>query len=1183
MKTIRYLFLSVALALTALTAGADVTFENGKLKYKITDASPDYAQVVGVSSAGESATSLTIPSTVTYNGTTYRISQIGYQAFKGNTKITSVSISWGAYIMLNEAFANCTNLTTVYLPSSLLWGSIYQSTFAGCSKLKEVYASAIEGKALAYANNFPANSGMTLYIPNGCKTSTADYKALAGWSNFANVQSSKSAYDFAYFNTTSNSFYYVCFNEWDNKKFSDWGYRDVTVVDCSSHVQNESFTFNPGQTVSFNSGFRLRTVAIAAKAAKGNTDIVGVNLSGYSNLTSIGASAFEGCTNLTSATVRAQEIGNFAFSGCTKLSSLTLEEGITKLGQQMIAGTPLTVFNFPASVTSFNYAADGAKNLSSIVPASGSATYSAYYGTLYNKNQTLLVRQPEGRGLVSFPDAVSAIGAYAFENCTKLQEEIELPYGVTSIGSYAFSGATGMKKLVIPSSVASISSGMLIRCSGLTDLYINKATAPTATMSNLFGSDYASIVPNVTLHLPYASGIDTSYKNAGWTGFKEYNMGLLQAYDFAVNLENFGKAYYSVTSSGASNYQREDGVWAGYNGTVKLLRGTGTAPNGTVTIPDVVTYKNKRYGITSLGTLSLYGDGTSVCRFSIAGGWLVNKIEYGAGAFTTALTGVDLPNVTVIDQAAFSLSLGLKSFTFSPKLTDIGDAAFNGATALEQDVYLPYGVKTVGASAFANSAITTLRIPSSVTKLGDMFVSNNSKLVELIVNTPTTALAAGSTEIYTMPDNMRVYVPVGQVEQFKQHKAFTRYTSKIEAGAFDFIWGNDYDTYYHMSVMTMLSGEFTDPETGEKTAYDGWAKYVYHPAITPAREFQVDYIETDQVTGKKFLMVALGDSVFAGAADMSEFIGPTSILLQIGHHAFYGSAVRHALSFDNPLSIGEFAFAEMPNCPSVTILSPLDLSGSFKDSYIFDHNMDGFKFYVDNKYFKKAVDYCWDWDMGDGYYAAQLRPFIRAEAEVQPVSCFLEWVNYPENGLHAYSVNSYDESKQTLKLLEHDENFLNNQEHGVILTDLQPGEIYKLEPSDVDPATVTCSGDIDNYLTENWETSTLKSDDALKRWGWDAENKKFVHPASSMTIPGGSALLYIGDSDPALNIDEWTLELAASNKFDVNNDTKVDVGDVNAILEAILAGNNDAKFNVNGDTGVDVGDVNAVLEYILTH
>ena len=54
------------------------------------------------------------------------------------------------------------------------------------------------------------------------------------------------------------------------------------------------------------------------------------------------------------------------------------------------------------------------------------------------------------------------------------------------------------------------------------------------------------------------------------------------------------------------------------------------------------------------------------------------------------------------------------------------------------------------------------------------------------------------------------------------------------------------------------------------------------------------------------------------------------------------------------------------------------------------------------------------------------------------------------------------------------------------------------------------------------------------------------------------------------------------NKFDVNNDDTVDVGDVNAVLAAILAGSKDDKFNVNGDTGVDVGDVNAILEHILT-
>ncbi|MBQ9466710.1 MAG: hypothetical protein IJU62_07020 [Muribaculaceae bacterium] len=75
-----------------------------------------------------------------------------------------------------------------------------------------------------------------------------------------------------------------------------------------------------------------------------------------------------------------------------------------------------------------------------------------------------------------------------------------------------------------------------------------------------------------------------------------------------------------------------------------------------------------------------------------------------------------------------------------------------------------------------------------------------------------------------------------------------------------------------------------------------------------------------------------------------------------------------------------------------------------------------------------------------------------------------------------------------------------------------------------------------------------------------------------------------GDYTITVDLDALTcvIEKAGDgNKFDVNGDNKVDVGDVNAILEAILAGNNEAKFNVNGDTSVDVGDVNAVLEAIL--
>ena len=55
------------------------------------------------------------------------------------------------------------------------------------------------------------------------------------------------------------------------------------------------------------------------------------------------------------------------------------------------------------------------------------------------------------------------------------------------------------------------------------------------------------------------------------------------------------------------------------------------------------------------------------------------------------------------------------------------------------------------------------------------------------------------------------------------------------------------------------------------------------------------------------------------------------------------------------------------------------------------------------------------------------------------------------------------------------------------------------------------------------------------------------------------------------------------NPYDVNNDGAVDVGDVNAVLEAILNNDKSAIYDINGDGNVDVGDVNAVLEYILSN
>ena len=58
---------------------------------------------------------------------------------------------------------------------------------------------------------------------------------------------------------------------------------------------------------------------------------------------------------------------------------------------------------------------------------------------------------------VVWPSAVTSIGDYAFQICTNLSS-IDLQEGLKSIGAYAFNGCAGMAELTIPSTVTSIGS-----------------------------------------------------------------------------------------------------------------------------------------------------------------------------------------------------------------------------------------------------------------------------------------------------------------------------------------------------------------------------------------------------------------------------------------------------------------------------------------------------------------------------------------------------------------------------------------------------------------------------------------------------------------------------------------------------------------------------------------------------
>ncbi len=83
--------------------------------------------------------SVTIPSSIIYNGETYSVTSIGGEAFRYCRNLTSVAIPNSVTRIGDRAFLECEGLTSVSIPNSVT--SIGKSAFGGCSELTSVTIS----------------------------------------------------------------------------------------------------------------------------------------------------------------------------------------------------------------------------------------------------------------------------------------------------------------------------------------------------------------------------------------------------------------------------------------------------------------------------------------------------------------------------------------------------------------------------------------------------------------------------------------------------------------------------------------------------------------------------------------------------------------------------------------------------------------------------------------------------------------------------------------------------------------------------------------------------------------------------------------------------------------------------------------------------------------------------------
>ena len=188
-------------------------------------------------------------------------------------------------------------------------------------------------------------------------------------------------------------------------------------------------------------------------------------------VTSIGDSAFKGCSSLTSIEIPSSvtSIGGYVFYDCSSLTSIEIPNSVTSIGHGAFGRcSSLTSIDIPSSVTSIGgYAFYDCSKLTSI----------------------------------EIPSSVTSIGNYAFYGCRKLTS-IEIPEGVTSIGNSAFCGCSSLTSIEIPSSVTSIGNSAFYDCSSLTSIDIPSSVTSIgdtafSSCSNLTSIEIPSSVTSI--------------------------------------------------------------------------------------------------------------------------------------------------------------------------------------------------------------------------------------------------------------------------------------------------------------------------------------------------------------------------------------------------------------------------------------------------------------------------------------------------------------------------------------------------------------------------------------------------------------------------------------------------------------------------------------------------------------
>ena len=343
-----------------------------------------------------------IPSTVTYKGTTYTVTSIGYGAFAYCSSLTSITCLGTTPPTLGTNVFNGTPLSAVYIPDNTL--SAYQTAW---------------GNEYVFVNN---ETTLTLHVATPGTLSDLIFDAGTRPVLVAKLT----------LTGTLNDADFTCMRE---------TMTSLVDVDLSGITNTSGVNFN-GKENLLRIILPTNLTSIGDQAfyyCKALTSITIPN-----SVESIEDHAFYYCGNLTSITIpnSVTSIGVTAFGDCTSLTSVTIPNSVTSIGE---------------------FAFSNCYSLTTIVVEVGNQVYDSRdncNAIIETTTNTLIA----GCSNTTIPNSISSIGDAAFWGCSSLTS-VTIPNSVTSIGDWAFSYCSSLISITIPNSVTSIGNSAFDGCS----------------------------------------------------------------------------------------------------------------------------------------------------------------------------------------------------------------------------------------------------------------------------------------------------------------------------------------------------------------------------------------------------------------------------------------------------------------------------------------------------------------------------------------------------------------------------------------------------------------------------------------------------------------------------------------------------------------------------------------------